>query len=95
MSEVDRNSFKQPEVRAKLYAMRQHTTRAERKEAAKLRLFEANYRKLQERQALKEARNLTPVNRPHDPFLDQLAAERAERFAELARPIRELTVFGK
>jgi hypothetical protein len=57
------DGFKRPDSRANLTALLRQMPRAERKEAARLRLIEANYRKYQERSALKEARRTESLER--------------------------------
>ena len=63
LKEAGPGGFKRPETRAGLNALLRQMPRADRKEAARLRLVEANYRKYQERLALQEARRSESLER--------------------------------
>jgi hypothetical protein len=58
---------------------RMQLTREETRQVLSFRLIAAKYEKVQKRQALADAREMRPIERPPDPFLDELARERQER----------------
>ena len=72
------NGVKSREVRAQLAVIRKTLTVEERREAQKIRLIALNQEKRQEK-LVKERATAGGSDRPRDPFLDQLAQERAAR----------------
>jgi hypothetical protein len=54
-------------------------TREETREIHSFRLIAAKYEKIQKLRALRDAREMRPIELAPDPFLDQLAREREER----------------